>query len=301
MKKVTAKNVEVEVSDPAPLQKPVPFEPGGERRTVLAARQAWAMPARGVHVVLPADVEFAITPDNLDPAIFIFRPARADGQKPLLEGCGQDLAVVGQEYTLMAFGDGTAMLTGVELAPGMTLYFPSPRYDESGAFSPQNSGLWDVERVRLGRKVAYLRRFGSEQPGATETVKAAAAGDIQHVMSAEHAAVLLVGFVSGVFPVVAATPRWVAVRMPEVPEVDGVSFDQFSLVESFMGHCEVQTDQVASVRFNGKTPGIVVLPAVPGVEAEMSKYEVRGFVTDLQVENLSTQPMKLRVAYRLGK
>lgn len=298
-----SKSIELEVESPKAPSKPVPFEPGSEHRSILAPRQSWLLSTPGVKASAPRESGFDVTADLLEDNVFVFRLSTADKTKLPFEALGRDIAEPGQRYQFNSYGDGTALLTMPGLAPGCSIYIPSARYDDQGAFSQQNAGVWTVERA--GTVASFLRSDSLTQLGTTETVEAVAASDIQLLTRAEHASVLIVGFVSGVFPVVAATPRWVAVRLPgRISEGKNITLAHFEVVESYMGSCTVQTDQPAEVKLNGlrgSSGSVVIVPDEPGVESEMSKYEVHGFVTDLSVENLSTQPMKLRVAFRLGK
>lgn len=294
---------------PKAAAKQEPFVAGAEQRVVLAPRWPWSFSVNEVQATVSPEVEMSITSvqDLLEEDVYIFRPQRAEGQRSCLDLFCRDLAVVDQDYVFQAYGDGTATLKGLSilsqpaLSSPATIYLPGPRYEDEGAFSPQNAGCWRVERVHPSTQTLYLRRIGSQQSGVTETVKAKSRSDIQSAMSCDHAAALLVGFISGVFPVIAATQYWVAVRMPHpIPETPSVNFETFAVTDCFMGRCLLETDQTAKVSFNGGT-GVVVSPQEPGVEAEMSRYEVTGFITTLEVENLSTQPMKLRLNYKLGK
>jgi hypothetical protein len=294
----TAALAPAQASTAPPAIKIPPFEEGARSDHLVSPRDTFVFGTTGVKVTVPGDVMFNVTPHLVDPDVHLVRCALAEAFQPF----GKDIAFEGETYTLTPYGDGTACLTGLETKTGTHLYFPGAQYGDGGLFAVENAGFWLVERIPPGRKVAFIRRLGSGGVGVSQTLKAASVSDIQTAIGQDVGSALTVGPFTGVWPVVAATGRWLALRvsmpLPEMPEV---FFSLFSFAQAHFGWFEVQTDQLAALRLNGGQSAAVLRPNQVGVESEMSRFEVRGFVTEVALENLSAQPMKLRAAYRLGK
>lgn len=277
------------------LQLP-PFDTGGERRAVVSPYSTWRLEIPGTQMSAPTDVEFAL---KLHPAVgnvVVVRP-KGDTFSPL----GRDVAEAERQYSLQAFGDGTAWIGPLPLderGAGATIFIPGVQFDEQSPFSIENSGFWRV--TRLARGGAYLRREGPGGVGVTETITASAPSDLQLVLGADCGKVLAVGAMTGLFKVAFATGHWMGLNASEdVPETENAIFERFEFAQSYISQCLVQVDQLAIVRVNSTHDGIVLLPTNAGIESGAAHLRLQGYITTLQVQNLSADPMKLRVVDEL--
>lgn len=239
---------------------------------------------------------------------------------PQLTGLSTSIATVGHSYSVVTQDDGSIVLTDTFATPGNfglirgdKVYLAGSAFGDTGPWSASNQGFWTVvacsaSGIYPGAKLTLKRVESTDSVGVDESaIVATATADIQKIVPVVSA--LIVGVApyssaySGVWEVVESAKGWFSIdSLTTLPDILTDIPTALTLAQNdFLGYFRVEVDAAAVVKTTSGdlTQGSQVLRPVvfsdPLATPVGGWMELYGFMTNLQVQNVSDGPVSVNV------